>query len=154
MHTHACMHTHFLSRLKPKQPNIPWVDAKKKDITELTIATTREQIQKVKTTDLKSLAKGFRASFAHTSRQETGCRRPRALLIFPQMGFVLRNGQIQLTTQLAQCNLPNPVSLMLQTPGADKFMPLKLKSLNTHVLHRRNQRQSLPLEFHSKKKKF
>ena len=80
-HTHARTHTCFQG-LNLKQPNIPWLDAEKKKIrTELTITTMKEQTQKVKTTDLKSIAKGFRASFVHISWQQTGCCHPRALLL-------------------------------------------------------------------------
>ena len=91
IHTHAHTHTHthtFSQGLKLKWPNFPRLDAekKKKMRTELKITTMKEQIQKVKMVDIKSVIQHFRAFFVHISRQQIKPRQPHVLFITMEVG--------------------------------------------------------------------
>ena len=86
-HTHAHTHT-FSQGLKLKWPNFPRLDAEKKRKWEQNWKSLlmKEQIQKVKMVDIKSVIEHFRAFFVHISQQLTKPRQPHVLFITMEVG--------------------------------------------------------------------
>lgn len=101
----------------------------------------KEQIQKVKMVDIKSVIEHFRAFFVHISQQQTKPRQPHVLFITMEVGTHSKKLK-QILELDPKRHLASPTILMpADVSKADKSIP-QSKPFNTYLFYRRIQGQS------------